>query len=153
VAFTMLGGVTTPSRQDDLLLIGALRDLQRDVLLAQNERLSNVLAADFWNPSHHESAALLLSAFALREASGTFLDLRRTLCRLTAHLALADALRGAHDRTLQGRLAEAALLSLVGRQQDAVARLNATTSAELPEEARAWLRALRLRATLDWRLL
>jgi hypothetical protein len=34
-----------------------------------------------------------------------------------------------------------------------VARLNAAMSTELPDEARAWLRALRLRATLDWRLL
>ena len=104
------------------------------------------------DPDAHERAALLLGAFALRDAAGRSTDVRPALCRLTSHLAVAAALRGAREPGVAGRLAEAVLVTLVGRERDALARLDALEVFAPTREVRAWARALRLRNTGDWRI-
>jgi hypothetical protein len=51
--------------------------------------LSRDLADNMANAPLHEAAALTIGAFALREAAGYFHDVRGSLNRMTAHLAMA----------------------------------------------------------------
>ncbi len=133
-------------------VLAPLVDLQTPTLEAEDRKVSQALAEDGSDPDAHEEAAFLLGAFALREAAGAFQDVREALCRMVAHLALAHVLRGGAPLSAEGRLAEVMLLVLVDRQRDAVAALEALPRADGREE-QAWRTALRMRVTLDWRLL
>jgi hypothetical protein len=136
----------------DARLLSALLDLRTAVLLGESAALSRQLEASPRDAGAHERSALLLGAFALRDAAGRSTDTRPALTRMTAHLAFAQALRGNGEPGASGRLAEAILLTLVGREQDALARLDALGAAGASPAQRAWVRALRLRNTGDWRI-
>ncbi len=127
----------------------ALLDMRAAVLETESARVSALLAADMRDPLAHEEAALVLAAFALRESAYTFDDVRFLLGRITAHLAVARSLRGAEPPGLAGAIAEAALLALGGRQQealDSIERLPGTSRAAL-----SWRNALTMYTTSDWR--
>ena len=146
-----------PERRNRLLpddkLLTALLDLRAAIIEEHNARVSEALELDPLNAAAHGQAALVLGALALREASGAFSDVRPALQRMTAHLTLARALGDAGAPSLAGRYAELVLLSLVNRQREAIDKLEAIeASSDAPTE-RAWLRALRLRITGDWRML
>ena len=79
---------------DNPALLAKLTDGTGTTLEKENQRLSAALEEDFINPALHEQAALLLGAFALREHSGDFYEIRSPLCRMTAHLAMARLLGG-----------------------------------------------------------
>ena len=134
-------------------VVAALVNLTAATLEAQNHKISAALAADLRNPSHHEAAAFLLTALALREASGDFYDPRLVLSRASAHLAVARALRSATAQpSLAGRLADITLLVVSGRMGPAIRRMDMLAAGSPPEPAQTWMRALRCRATLDWRV-
>ena len=136
----------------DLDVRAPLVNLTSTTLLEQNRRVSLVLEADLRKPAAHEAAALLVGALALREASGWFEDIRPALSRMAAHLAVARALRRpSTDETLDGTVARAILAALVGRQRDAMAIVDAIETRAGSDVDRAWVRALRLRITGDWR--
>ena len=105
------------------------------------------------DPRRHEKAALLLGVFALREAADTFSDTRQVLCRMTAHLAMARALRGPSPAGTSGRCAEALLLVLANRGAEAEAAIAALdpSAGESDAALSAWQRVLKLRLTQDWR--
>lgn len=150
LAGTPGSGADAVSAAEDARLLTALLEPRAEVLVREDERLSRGLEVQPRDALAHERAALLLGAFALRDAAGRFGDVRPELCRMSAHLALARALRaGGPGRA--GLVAEAALETLVGRQIDALTRLAALAPGASAAE-RAWLRALRLRNTGDWRL-
>lgn len=131
--------------------LDSLTDARAANLEREDRHISQRLNADPRDPGAHEAAALLLASLALREDAGRFSDIRLTLSRLTAHLALARALRAGSRASADGRIAELARLTLLGRQQealDALSRSEAPTAAET-----SWVRALRLRNTGDWRIL
>jgi hypothetical protein len=132
-------------------LLGELLSPTVQGLERANQRISRALGEDFLNPSLHEHAALLLATLAFRESADEFADHRVALCRLTAHLAWATALRGPTGPGRGGELARLALLTLVGRQRDSVERLE-RLAPRTPTE-RAWATALRLAAAADWRTL
>lgn len=139
--------------REDARLLSALLDLQASVLVREDGTLSRRLEAEPRDPGAHERAALLLGAFALRERAERSTDTRPALTRMTAHLAFARALRSGADPDLAGRYAETLLLTLVGRERDALARVDAlATSPRAGPAEKAWLRALRLRNTGDWRI-
>jgi tetratricopeptide (TPR) repeat protein len=126
------------------------------VLVAEGKRISAALSKAPWNAALHEEAALVVGAHALREAAGPFTDIRPALCRMTAHLALAQSLAGEREApapaTVTGRLAKAVLATLCARQMEAMgllAELNAPADSPLA----AWVTALQMRNTGDWRLL
>ncbi len=129
-------------------VIGALTTPTPTVLAQTDVELSGRLGSDLLNARLHEEAALLLGAFALREASGKFYEIRGELCRITAHLAFAQRLAGTEPPSDVGRLAEATLVSLYNNQLDALALLNV-----LPDtgDLGVWKRALRMRVTSDYR--
>jgi hypothetical protein len=102
----------------------------------------------------HEAAALAVGAFALREAAGRLTDQRAELNRITARLALARALRGAQPAGPDGQLADIVRLVLANHQRRAIEALDAAMlRRDAGAEWTAWLRALRLRVTQDWRAL
>lgn len=131
-----------------------LRELTRPTaptIERENGVVSRALAEHFRSVPQHEEAALLLAAFALREYSGIFFDIRSELCRLSAHLAMAQALRRDVRSTEEGLLATAALLALSGDQVRALRELDRLPPGN--EAVAAWVRALRIRVTGDYRIL
>ena len=142
-------GSTTPASDD---VAAALLGFTVERFQVQNDAISIALQKDYHNPSNHENAALLLSAVALREASRFFYDPRLALCRVAAHLAVARALRGgAEAASPAGRLADIIVQVVAGRAGPAMKQLEAFERTNASPVAQAWARALRRRATHDWR--
>lgn len=135
-----------PADQHDELLTMSV-----DAILKSSIAASSALERDMRNPRAHEAAALTLAAFAMRESAEGLSDTRWALNRMTAHLAMAQALRNGQPASVDGQLAAVALLALTDRQKSAMSALDALT-AETPE-AGAWRRALRMRVTQDWKML
>ena len=130
-------------------LLSKLLDGTPETIERENQSLSGALEEEFTNPVLHEQAALLLGAFLLREHSGNFFEIRSPLSRLTAHLAMARFLGGAGSYGINGQLAEAMLLTLVGNETLALKQLksldtNSTVVAGM-------VRALQARNTGDFR--
>ena len=135
-----------PPDQHDKLLAMSL-----DAVLKSSVAASSALERDMRNPRAHEAAALTLAAFAMREAAESLSDTRWALNRMTAHLAMAQALRDGQPASVDGQLAAAALHALTDRQKTAMAALDAVTVST--PEAAAWQRALKLRVTQNWKML
>ena len=132
-------------------MLTELLDLRVKILKAQSDRISAALASNMSDPHLHEEAAFLVGAFALREAAGDFFDTRPALCRMTAHLAFARALRGEAEPGPAGRYAEILLLALAERQAEAMQKLEALGGTRLPDEE-VWRLLLRVRITGNWKL-
>ena len=108
----------------DVAARSRLADLTVATLLVESERISALLEQDMRSAAAHEAAALLLGAFALREASGTLYDVRPALARITAHLAVARVLRPGVNG-MDGMLAQVILTALAGLQRDAMTMIEA----------------------------
>ncbi len=120
-------------------------------LLAVNLELGLALRSDPRSPASHEAAALLLATVAMRAADTGLEDIRPLVNRAVAHLALAAAASNARVG-VEGEVALAAIDALTGRQIAAAARLNRSKARSGSASARAWYRALMMRATGDWRM-
>lgn len=145
-----------PSRTDDgegVRLLEALLAPSLALLLDEDRRLSVEIRKPAPAAAAHERAALLLAVMACRDGAGVFTDERPALSRMTAHLAVAAALRGAAGPGPAGATADAVLLALVGRERDAVAAAEALSVESSPSPQRAWARVVQLRATGNWRRL
>lgn len=131
------------SKLRELLLTPTTANLQ-----TANLELSKKLATSPADASLHEQAALLLGTMALRESAGSFADLRPLLCRSTAHLAFAAAMRKDSAPTVSGKLAEILHLAQMGRPLPAL-----ENAAQLPdnEVLNRWVRALKVNITGDFR--
>jgi len=142
---------TLPSSENsEDTLLQELTNPTPDVIEGQNNTISTELQTHFLSPLRHEQAALLLAAFTLREFSGKFFDIRAELCRMTAHLGFAEALRNGASPSLEGKLARVALCTLYHDQRLALRLLDEIPSGDRPTDA--WVRALRIRITGDYRL-
>jgi hypothetical protein len=97
---------------EDRVDAAAILDAGSDALGLQNARLSRLLADHPRSPALHERAGLLLAAAAKRNALA---DRREMLCRMTAHLAVARALRQGSP-SADGQVAERLLSELAARQ-------------------------------------
>lgn len=139
-----------PSKPDDTTLLSRLADGTAETIEKENQTLSAALEKDFRNPDLHEAAAMLLGAFVSREHSGNFFEIRSPLSRMTAHLAMARFLRGTDAGSLNGRVAEAALLTMIGAEVPALERLKAIGTQDAPAAA-VMVRALRALNTGDYR--
>jgi len=133
-------------------LLEALKNPLSSVLARESRRISERLAVSMLDAQAHEEAALVLGVLALREASGEFTDTRQMLCRVAAHLTVAQSLRRGAAAPLRG-FADALLLTLVNRQRDALARIEALEKGGPSAAGASFLRALRVRITHDWRIL
>ncbi len=154
VAAAILGPTAPrPAAADGLAMHDDLRDLTATTLVTASDTVSRALKADLRDPAAHESAALVLAAFALREPVARHGDTRWAMNRMTAHLALVHALRGGAAAGTDGRLATAVLLTLTGQQVQALALLDGLDADAATPAVLGWTRALRLRITEDWRTL
>lgn len=131
----------------------SLVELTPAALVDADTSISKALAANMRDVPAHEAAALTLAGFALRDAAGRMGDTRWALNRMTAHLAIAAALRGERKAGIDAKLAEATLLALTDRQTRALALLARVDADTVSTVATAWTRALRMRITEDWRQL
>ena len=152
LAEQLLGAASSPAADGDLGARTVLVDRRADVLLAENKRISAALQADMHSAPAHEAAALLIGTMALREASSIFGDVRPALSRMTAHLAVARALRKEQTPGRDGLLALAILTERAGLQRDALQMVEDFDRQSTTDSDRAWSRAMRLRITGDWRL-
>ena len=142
-----LAPATPPAADADFL--SRLTEPTPAVLLREARRLSAALTKAPLDSALHAQAALVTEAFALREAAREFSDYRRELCRAAAHLAIAQALQPEAADPAR-RMAQAALDALAERQAKALETL-AALEKESGAGMAAWMRALRMRATGDWR--
>ncbi|MGA2029954.1 MAG: hypothetical protein ABSG87_07760, partial [Verrucomicrobiota bacterium] len=141
----------TPDSMEDTTLLSKLTDGSAETVEKENENLSGALENNFTDPALHEQAAVLLGVFTLREHSGHFFEIRSPLSRITAHLAMAHLLGGDHAYGINGQMAEAMLLTLVGDEVPALQQLNAINTNDTA--VASFVRALRVRNTGDYRLL
>jgi PDZ domain len=134
---------------------GAGPELTRDlltpsakVLQKANDSISRRIKAAPGDPLVHEEAAFLLGVFGQRENARGFSDVRMTLCRMTAHLALAEYLRGGAKPSLTGEWARVLYDCHAGRPRQARER-----AATIPQEGDSgrWKRVVDLTITGDWR--
>lgn len=130
-----------------------LANLTTQVLTAASATVSADLARDMRSARSHEAAALVLGAFALREAAERYSDVRWAMNRMAAHLAFATALRNGSAPSVDGSLARVVLMALADRHEHALAALAQLGQGSPPSELSSWVRALRIRVTKDWRLL
>jgi hypothetical protein len=141
----------------DMEYISRLTNPLPELLTREDRRISADLTKDPLSPAAHEEAALLIGSFALRQPNGCFFDIRAELSAMTAHLALAQAIRG--QSSVTGELAEAILCSLVGRETPAVEILERlqrtadTTDGLSLSLVNLWTRALKMRVTGDYQRL
>jgi hypothetical protein len=148
------GAETAPrDPTSDDSVAAALLDFKIESFQVQNDTISIALHNDYRNPQNHEAAALLLAAFAFREASRNFYDPRLILCRAAAHLAVARAMRGGEaEASASGQLADIVLQVVTGRTGPAMTQLDGFERRTSAPALQSWARALRQRATLDWRV-
>jgi tetratricopeptide (TPR) repeat protein len=128
----------------------ALADPTALTLVRANEAVSAAMRQHPASPRAHEAAALLLATFGC-EAANDLSDLRWTLNRITAHLALAEALRGSAPASVDGQLASVAFYALANRTATGLRLLDGMTDGAGDRPLSSWKRALRLRLTHDWR--
>lgn len=130
----------------------ALANLTAATVVRAGDAVSAALRQNVRSVRAHESAALVLGAFGLREAAGDLSDVRWTLNRMTAHLAIAEALRPPNAAAgIDGQLARVVFLALANRTNTAWQSLEAIASRADDPAFAAWKSALRLRLTDDWR--
>jgi len=115
---------TERNGSENTVMLSRLTDSLGGTLEQENRDLSDSLEEDFTNSVLHEQAAVLLGAFTLREHSGDFYEIRSPLCRITAHLAMAQYLAGERQLGINGRVAEAMLLTLMNDQAPALEKLS-----------------------------
>jgi tetratricopeptide (TPR) repeat protein len=142
---------TAASRAEEERLLSLMLDAGTETLATEGDRLSAELTTSPGAASAHGRAAFLLGVLAWRESAGSFTDTRPLLARMTAHLALARALRGEGDPGPAARLAEAMLTTLVGLETEALAQVEALENGATAAVGR-WCRMLRVRNTGDWRI-
>jgi len=145
-------GLPPVAKTDATDVLGHLLTLTGPEIALEDMRISADLQQQPNSWANHEAAALVLSALALREVAGSYSDNRTLLNRATAHLAIAQVLRGDQPATLPGLIAGAAVRTLSGREVDALEHLDSiNVLPNLPDSARTWSAALRTLATQDWR--
>ncbi|HWB59199.1 MAG TPA: hypothetical protein VG733_06895, partial [Chthoniobacteraceae bacterium] len=136
---------TPQATAPDTAMAGRLATPDASVLVAEGQRITKALATHPLDPELNEQAALLTVVFGLRESSGVFYDVRGTLCRVAAHLAVARASRP--EAGPNGKLASMVLLALAGREVESLEELKPLEAAQP-----AWANALKMRNTGDWRI-
>ncbi|RYD38544.1 MAG: hypothetical protein EOP85_16990, partial [Verrucomicrobiaceae bacterium] len=137
----------TPSAPEGDLLNELLTPTAK-VLQKANESISRRLRESPADPAAHEDAAFLLGVFALRDNARDFSDVRREVCRMTAHLVLAEHLRSGGKPSLNGQWAKVLFDYHAGRPRDAREQ-----AAAIPQEGDSgrWKRVVDLLVTGDWR--
>ncbi len=151
VAAALMGSPGAACAASDVDIADALVRPTLAIIQRENARVSARLREDMRCADAHAEAALIMGTLALRETASAFTDPRRLMSRMTAHLAIADAMGIAPDNKVR-RLDDTLLYTLVGRQRTALERLDAIDGAGPDDAARSWAHALRIRNTADWRL-
>jgi tetratricopeptide (TPR) repeat protein len=149
----VLARLQPAKRRDRADVLKNLLTPTASVIREESRRVSGRLERSMTDAEAHAEAALILGALALREPASAFADTRPALNRMAVHLALARALSEVRAPSPQRAMAEAVLATLVGRQREALDRLEVIEVNRPSGPERAWARALHMRNTRDWRVL
>lgn len=149
--------ISTDKPDLDLSTLNFMLETTTEGLERENERISEKLMNNMFDVSAHEEAALLLGLFSMREASWIYTDIRRSISRMTAHLAVADALRPDTSEGIIRRYSEVMIFLLINDQKSAMEELDnmepVINGLTRPAICRSLHAALRTRVTGDWRIL
>lgn len=141
------GSADSDSEASDVVHV--LLEPTAEHLVSEDQIVSKALAESFTAAAAHERAAFLMAVFGSREEPGIFYQAKFGLCRTTAHLAFAAALRGAKEPGQAGKIAKALHTALYNNEADAVAQAKALPT---DPDSLAWQRVIRMRATGDYRI-
>jgi len=129
------------------LLTPVPSEIERAQVLASKQLTQHPRSA-----SAQEDAAAVIAVLMLYNQSGLFQDDRFLLCRLTAHLALAQALRGkTASEGPSGKLAAIAVKIRIQHSLEAIQDIETARTATPPQLPAPWSNALYMLATMDWR--
>jgi hypothetical protein len=145
-------GLAKPAQaavESNTALLRALTDGSARTVELKNEEVSKALTANFTDPTLHEEAALIVGAFTVRENAGSFCDVRAPLCRITAHLCMSQFLEDGAAAGIDAQIANIILLTMSEDQTAALAAIGGVKSDD--PAVKAWLRAQRTIATMDYR--
>ena len=145
----ILTGVQPAQNARQIVVHQRLVELTPENIATASRNISAALKTHMADAQLHDASALVIGAFGLRESSGRFHDVRWALNRMTAHLAMSRALWRGQARGLDGRIADAVLLTLANHQAAALETLDEIEASEDRDAASAWTRALRIRITQD----
>ena len=132
-------------------LLDRLADLRAANLARESERIGASLTKDPLDASAHEEAALVHVGLALRESAARFSDVRASLARATAHLALSRLSSEPARSAGAGRGDGAPGADRAGRRRRAARAEVARGQAGSGTRACLGTGVLSLRMTDDWR--
>lgn len=132
--------------------IDSLAKFSSQSIAKSNHDVSEELCKHPLDATANEEAALLCSLYAMRENAACFTDTRPWMNRIAAHLAIAESARNGSPMSDAGELSNATLLCLAGRTTDALSQLNKMKAPGQSTNLQSWIRALRIRATHDYRI-
>lgn len=145
----------------DEALLSELLTVSDETIQKMNKSISEKLRIHPADPAAHQQAALLSAFWGCQEVDSRMQDLRPSLSRASAHMALAREFSDGQKLSVAGNLAELLILNSSGRQTDAFARIKSLEESgggELvsnfsdPNVFTRWLRSIRMLVTEDWRL-
>jgi tetratricopeptide (TPR) repeat protein len=137
--------------ESDTAMLASLADGKAATIEEENQKLSQALQSNFTDPTLHEQAAALLGAFTLREHTGDFYEIRSPLCRITAHLAMAQYFNEGNPFGINGQIANVMLLTLMNDETAALKGIDGIMTNDTA--LIGWTRALRAVNTGDYRQL
>lgn len=127
----------------ETLLTPTAKELQR-----ANDLVSGRHKAHPGSHTAHEEAAFMLGVLGIRENARDFSDIRPLIGRMTAHLAMAEVLRGGRDISLAGKWAEVFHSLHMGRP---IAARKVMEGIPGEGDSISWKRAVEMLVTGDWR--
>ncbi|MBC7996411.1 MAG: hypothetical protein IAF58_00600, partial [Leptolyngbya sp.] len=120
-------------------------------LFVENERISKALTENPLDAGLHEQAALLQATYGMLELAGILSDTRSSLARTSAHLSIAKALNS-DKLSIVGQTANIALEAMSCRDGIALKLIEAIDQSKLDSSEKSFLRAIKIRASGDFRL-
>jgi tetratricopeptide (TPR) repeat protein len=143
---------STPSSAASKDIVSVFGNFSSESIAKENKRISSGLTDHPLDPSLHEQAALLCALYGLRESAACFTEVRPAINRISAHLSMAKALRDGGEYSDAGKIAQLAMMCLSGREAVAVTQIDSLSSVTSSTAMKSWLRALKVRATRDYRI-
>lgn len=140
-----------PSSEAPKDFVKNLATAEMPTLFSENERISKALSENPLDAGLHEQAALLQATYAMLELAGLFSDYRSSLERIATHLTIARAL-SKNNLSFAGQTADIALEAMTCRDGVALKLIDAMDQAKLDSTEKSFLRALKIRASGDFRL-
>lgn len=131
--------------------IAKVADATSKSLFEENDRVSAGLSKAPLDASFHDQAALIQTLFNMKELAKYLSDTRPPLARMCTHLAISKALKPDAEKSIVAQISEIGLVSMSCRDGVAVQMINAIEDKQSDNTVKSFLRAIKVRATGDYR--